>query len=314
MLTRRGIRVKVMQVLYMLLQDPAWGDKQAEQLLHNNIRQTYRAYLYVLQLLSRLSMQVDDENDRRKSKYIPTDEDRDFNIVFFNNPCTEYLRTSETLRKEWKREGLSTTDEDELLPSIYNELKLFPPYAAYIASTEHTIKEHRDLLRAICKQFLPQNEAFDQFMEDMIPTWSDDEQVVLAKVDETLRKLPPESFKEQELYQAEVGVEERDFAKTLLMKCLEDQGRFDQMIEAKLKNWELDRVSLPDRILMKMALTEFLHIPTIPLKVTINEYLEISKLYSTPKSREFINGILDNLMIELKKEGSIVKTGRGLIE
>ncbi len=303
-----------MQVLYMLLQDPAWGNQQAEKLLENNIRHTYRAYLYVLQLLSRLSMQVDDENDRRKSKYIPTDEDREFNTVFFDNPCTQYLRDAELLRKEWKREGLSTTDEDELLPSIYNELKLFPPYVAYIATTEHTIKEHRDLLRSICKNFLPQNEAFDQFMEDMIPTWSDDEQVVLAKVDETLRKLPPDSAHEKELYQSETGAEEKEFAKTLLMKCLADQARFDQMIEAKLKNWELDRVSLLDRILMKMALTEFLHIPTVPLKVSINEYLEISKLYSTPKSREFINGVLDNLMIELKKDGSIIKTGRGLIE
>ena len=95
---------------------------------------------------------------------------------------------------------------------------------------------------------------------------------------------------------------------------MEEDAHFDELIKSKLQNWELDRVSLIDRILMKMAITEFLFIPTIPIKVTINEYLDISKLYSTPKSREFINGILDKLMNEMKSNGQIIKTGRGLIE
>ena len=97
-------------------------------------------------------------------------------------------------------------------------------------------------------------------------------------------------------------------------KTISEDSNYDEMIKPKLQNWELDRVSLIDKILMKMALTEFIHIPTVPTKVSINEYLDISKLYSTPRSREFINGILDKLMNEMKSSGKIIKTGRGLIE
>ncbi len=119
---------------------------------------------------------------------------------------------------------------------------------------------------------------------------------------------------ERQLFDFYITAEEEDFSETLLNKTISEDSNYDEMIKPKLQNWELDRVSLIDKILMKMALTEFIHIPTVPTKVSINEYLDISKLYSTPRSREFINGILDKLMNEMKSSGKIIKTGRGLIE
>ena len=151
-------------------------------------------------------------------------------------------------------------------------------------------------------------------MENVVGTWADDEFIVKGLMEEFFRAKSISSQNEKALFDFHISEEEQRFADTLVGKTMEEDAHFDELIKSKLQNWELDRVSLIDRILMKMAITEFLFIPTIPIKVTINEYLDISKLYSTPKSREFINGILDKLMNEMKSNGQIIKTGRGLIE
>ncbi len=314
MLTRRGLRVKVMQVLYMVSQDRETGQQTASRLLKENIRNTYRSLIYLLHFLTRLAEQVQAEADRRKAKYIPSEEDLTFNTILYTNPVTEYLRNSRFLKDQMRKERLVSGDEEELVEAVYAELKAWDVYSQYQTQTSYTIEDHNRFLRALVRKFLPANEAFDQFMEDMIPTWADEEQVVLAEADTLLRVFPLSAEREATLFHADLPIEEQEFADTLLNSCLAEEERFNGLIEGRLQNWELERVSLLDRILMKMALTEFLHLPTVPVKVSINEYLEISKLYSTPKSKEFINGVLDKLMIELKASGAIIKTGRGLIE
>jgi len=301
-----------MQVLYMVEQDQQHASVSG--LLKTAIQNTYKSYLNVLDVLVILSEAVEQEAERRKAKYIPKDEDLSFNTVFADNICMQYLKHAEGIKRELKNEQIGNANEEELIGSIYGELKVFEPYVKYINQKEYVIDDHRKILRDICKDFLPANEAFDQYMEASVPTWADDELIVLKKVDETLRALPLSQEKEDLMLHYELPEEEIEFAETLMNACIEESGRFDQMIIEKLKNWELDRVSLIDRILMKLAVTEFLYLPTVPLKVSINEYLEISKLYSTPKSREFINGVLDKIMIELKASGEVIKTGRGLIE
>ncbi|HET8964493.1 MAG TPA: transcription antitermination factor NusB, partial [Chitinophagales bacterium] len=131
---------------------------------------------------------------------------------------------------------------------------------------------------------------------------------------EILKAIPYNSTNKPDLFEFKITAEEKNFSNQLLIKTMLEDERFDKMVEAKLENWELDRISMIDRILMKMAITEFIHLSTIPVKVTINEYLDISKIYSTPKSKEFINGVLDKIMTELRSSGEIIKTGRGLVE
>lgn len=314
MLTRRGLRIKVMQVLYMVSQDQTLDVKAASRRLDENIRNTYRSFLYLLDVLIQIANQVAAESERRKSKYIPSDEDMHFNTALYDNPIMSYLRNSEDFKKQLKVEKLHYTDEEELIPAIYAELRELEEYQTYKAQNAYTQEDHVRMLRTIVKKFLPENEAFDQYMEDMIPTWADDEQAVLPHAEDAIRHMPFSPASELKYFRYELPAEEVEFAHTLLEKAISDGDRFNQMIENRLQNWELDRVSVLDRILMRMALTEFIHLPTVPVKVSINEYLEISKHYSTPKSREFINGVLDKLMLELKAEGAILKTGRGLIE
>lgn len=314
MLTRRGLRIKVMQVLYMVSQDQTLDAKTAARRLDDNIRNTYKSFLYFLDVIIQLGNQVEIEAERRKSKYIPSDEDLNFSTALYDNPIMVYLRTSDDLKKQLKVEKLHYTDEEELIPAIYGELREMEEYQTYKSLSTYTQEDHVRILRTIVKKFLPENEAFDQYMEDMIPTWADDEQVVIPHVEDAIRHMPFSPSTELKYFRYELPQEEVDFAHTLLEKAIADGDKFNLMIEGRLQNWELDRVSVLDRILMRMALTEFIHLPTVPLKVSINEYLEISKHYSTPKSREFINGVLDKLMLELKADGAILKTGRGLIE
>jgi N utilization substance protein B len=162
--------------------------------------------------------------------------------------------------------------------------------------------------------FLCANEYFDQHMEDVIPTWADDEYIAKGLLEDVTGAIPFPEYQGEKYFEFSLMADEEEFVFTLMRKTIEEKERFDKLIEPKLQNWELDRISIIDSILMRMAMTEFLYLPTIPLKVSINEYLDISKLYSTPKSKEFINGVLDNVMVDLKKSGAIIKTGRGLIE
>lgn len=312
MLSRRGLRIKAMQTLYVTACAGDADNRQAMQHLHKSIRNSHLAYLYVLHFITELAQQVDLEAHIKRNKYLPSAEDLNFPLTFFNNTVVQGLLKSNYFQSRLKREKLTEMVDEEYSKLIYQQLKEFTPYAQYAAS-QPDAEADKKIIKDIFEQFLLKNEYFDEHMENCIPTWADDEFIVKGLMDEFMH-TELSIANEQKLFDFHISEEETVFAETLVRKTLDEQEHTDELIKPKLQNWELDRVSLIDRILMKMALTEFLHIPTIPTKVTINEYLDISKLYSTPRSREFINGILDKLMNEMKSSGRIVKTGRGLIE
>lgn len=312
MLSRRGLRIKAMQTLYVTACAGDADNRQAMQHLQKSIRNSHLAYLYGLHFLTELAQQVDLEAHIKRNKYLPTAEDLNFPVTFFSNSIIQGLIKNLYFQSRLKREKLTDLADEEYTKIIYQQLKEFQPYVHYVTA-ETTPEADKKILKDIFEQFLLKNEYFDEHMENCIPTWADDEFIVKGLMDEFFNTPLTES-NEKKLFDFHITEEESAFAENLVGKTLEENEHFDEMIKPKLQNWELERVSLIDRILMKMALTEFLHIPTIPTKVTINEYLDISKLYSTPRSREFINGILDKLMNEMKTSGKIVKTGRGLIE
>lgn len=314
MLSRRGLRIKTMQVLYMILQSGNSQSPDAVKLLDASIYNAFRALLYNLYFLTQLALHVDLEATRRRQKYLPTESDLKFSSAFTRNYIIVFLNADQNFQHTLRKEKLLTLLDEEIVPLIYSQLKQMDWYISYTEKDEHTAEEDYALVHKILHKFLFLNEYFDQHMEDIIPTWNDDEFIVNDLINETIKTFPKSGSSAENLFDFEVTHEEKLFSRTLLEKTLADDRRFDSMIEAKLDNWELDRISLIDRILMKMALTEFLHLPTIPVKVTINEYLDISKIYSTPKSKEFINGVLDKIMTELRASGEIIKTGRGLVE
>lgn len=312
MLSRRGLRIKTMQVLYMTKQSATDDVAVALKQLDASIYNSYRAFLYNLHFLTQLAFQVELEANRKQLKFLPTQEDLNFSVVFTQNPIILFLKNNNYFQNKLKKEKLLTLVDEQIVTVLYGQMKKTDWYEKYIAKTEHTGQEDLAVVMKCFHKFLFLNEYFDQHMEDIIPTWNDDEFIVSDLIDEVLKAIP--FTQDTDYFDFHITAEERSFSNTLLEKTMLEDKRFDKYVEDKLQNWELDRISLIDRILMKMALTEFLHLPTVPVKVTINEYLDISKIYSTPKSKEFINGVLDKIMTELKASGEIIKVGRGLFE
>lgn len=311
MLSRRGLRIKAMQTHYVFAQSDGMQVPAAVQQLNQSIHNSYAAYLYCLHFISKLAMQQDLEAHIKKNKYLPSTDDLNFIPKFFNNQIIQFLLNNTYFQSRYRREKMQIDDEDEIEKLIYTQLKEFSPFHKYMESENG---DEKKILEEIFRNFLLKNEYFDEHMENVIATWADDEFIVQGLMDEFFRAKIYSNNNEVHLFDFSITEEEKKFAEELVRLSIEHSEEFDNMIESKLHNWELDRVSLIDKILMKMALTEFMHMPTIPVKVTINEYLDISKTYSTPRSREFINGVLDKIMNELKASGTIIKSGRGLIE
>lgn len=314
MLSRRGLRIKTMQVLYMSMQLGNTNTTEAVKLLDASIYNAFRALLYNLYFLTQLAERVEAEANRKRNKFLPTQDDLKFSTVFTRNYIIDFLNKDAFFQQKLRKEKLMTLLDEEIVNLIYGQLKQSDWYLKYIAKEDHTQQEQYAAIQNCLHKFLFLNEYFDQHMEDIIPTWNDDEFIVSELMVEVLKAIPFNSTDKPDLFEFKITTEEKNFSNQLLIKTMLEDERFDKMVEAKLENWELDRISMIDRILMKMAITEFIHLSTIPVKVTINEYLDISKIYSTPKSKEFINGVLDKIMTELRSSGEIIKTGRGLVE
>ena len=202
-----------------------------------------------------------------------------------------------------------------LIKTLFTILKASPDYAEYLQKTGDTIQTDKDIIKFIFKKVILKTSLAEQVFEDMFIVWPVDKDVLQALIAKTFKNFAYDEPAKNKL--AEVTGnwdEDREFIVTLLHENVRHDKEYQEMINAKTQNWEPERIAMMDTMLMKMAITEFLDFPSVPVKVTINEYLEISKEFSTPKSNSFLNGILDKILIELKEQNKIKKTGRGLIE
>ncbi|MBX2929233.1 MAG: transcription antitermination factor NusB [Saprospiraceae bacterium] len=311
MLSRRNVRVKVMQVLYAQSRDEKLGPDEVMKAYRTSVRNSFELYLFTLVYLLRIAEYAATDYTRRKAKHLPTDEDRAFSPRLAENEVVQSLSNHAELQRTLRAYKLDKVTEDDKVRQLYQELAKTDEYKAYLELPDPTKEDHINILVHLFKVCLG-NEAYNDFVEDAYPLWTDDESLIVGAIKKTLRALPAApDFLEEYRPSREATVE---FGEQLLrLACREDKEYFD-LIEPTLKNWDADRVAIIDMILLKMALCELTHFPTIPTKVTLNEFVEVSKTYSTEKSKEFINGILDRLMKILIKEGKIVKEGRGLME
>ncbi|HEY9196026.1 MAG TPA: transcription antitermination factor NusB, partial [Mucilaginibacter sp.] len=205
--------------------------------------------------------------------------------------------------------------EPELAKTLFIALKNAPEYAEYLAKTGDTIQTDKDIIKFIFKKVILKSSLAEQVFEDKFIFWPVDRDVLQALIAKTFKNFSSEDFKQNKL--AEITgnwVEDREFVVDLFQKSIKFDTAYQELIAEKTTNWEPDRIAMMDTLLMKMAITEFINFTSIPVKVTINEYLEISKEFSTPKSNSFINGILDKILADLKAGNKIKKIGRGLIE
>lgn len=311
MLSRRNVRIKVMQVLYAMSRDEDLSIEACLTQYRQSVNRSFELYLFNLWQLLQAALYAREDLARRRAKHLPSDEDKRFTAKLCDNPLTRSLLDNTELLKYVKAYHVDEKMDEDIARTLYVDFAKTDDYPAYLTQQESNGEDHTHALLQLYKTCV-NNEVFNDRIEDFFPTWTDDKSLVVGSIKKTLKALPaPDDFLHEYIPPRETT---QEFGETLLKEVHLQEKELMELIEPALKNWDAERVAIIDMILIKMALVELMSFPTIPTKVTINEFVEISKMYSTDKSKDFINGILDRLMKKLQKEGKIQKEGRGLIE
>ncbi len=279
----------------------------------NNVKDQY---LYLLLYIREIANYVEKDASIKDAKFIKSPAHNSVNTKLLSNFLIQFLNHDEPFLKEIKSANTAALiDIDEHIRPLYKLLIETKEYKDYIHhQQEFDIDEDRKIIGFILNQILFTNDIFLERSEEHFTNWNDDAEFVVEAVNEVINK----SKHELKLHLNRENIKNKiaeltEFGLALFSKTIENRKTDSAFIEPCLKNWDSDRLATVDIILMRMALTEFMHFPNIPLKVTINEYLDIAKEYSTPKSKDFINGVLDSIMKDLKEKNLIQKTGRGLL-
>jgi N utilization substance protein B len=285
-----------------------------EKFLHHSLDSMYDLYLSILALLIELHKKSKDHNQKLQKKLLGTDSDKNPNKKFQDNQLLELLSSNKMLREHIEKRKLNFWDLDfEYVDILFKEILKSDLYETYSNDAEVSFKKDKAVILDIYTEIIAPNDKLYDYFEDKRLTWVDDLPVVNTALLKVLRKLKltsPETALLPDLYKDE---DDLLFAKELFKKTLLNNSKFAEEIAKKTTNWDSERLASLDGVLLKMALCEFQKFPSIPYKVTINEYLEIAKEYSTPKSSLFINGILDKIVKEYQAENIHQKTGRGLM-
>jgi N utilization substance protein B len=311
MLSRRNVRIKVMQMLYALGRDNRLTFEELLARYRDKIDKSFELYMFCLLYLVRIAEYAQQDAARRKSKLLPTEEDLNFSAKLAENELLQSLVKHPFVARFAKMRKFDEKIDEDRVRQFYTEFAKSKVYKDYVYQPDTGHEAHQLMLLALFK-FCIQSEAFEEILEDYYANWTDDKSLIIGAIKKTAKALPAaDDFHEEYKPSEEATVE---FGEELLRLAFHEDQELLGIIEPTLRNWDADRVAVIDMILIKMALCELMNFPTIPSKVTLNEFVEISKLYSTEKSKDFINGILDRLMKKLEKEGKIKKEGRGLLE
>ncbi len=313
MLNRRHIRVKVMQTIYALGSKEQFDLQNEDKFTVESMNQMYNLYLLMLDLMVEVHAFAKAEQEKISKKILATEEEKNPNTKFINNQVLTKLSDNGELRDEISKRKLKHwRQNDEYVAIIYNEIVASDRYASYMEEEETTFKIDRKLIIDLYTEIIAPNDKLYDYIEDARLTWIDDLPMINMAVLRRLGKLKPASPESSLLPSLFKNEEDVHFGTELLEKTVANETFLANEITENTPNWDKERIADVDMVLIKMALCEFLKFPTIPVKVTINEYLEISKEYSTPKSSIFINGILDKLVKQYEREKRLKKEGRGL--
>lgn len=315
MLTRRHIRVKVMQCIYAMTKSPGDTLEKQQKFLAYSIQGTYVLYLLTVDLLAEVHGLAAKELELAKNRYLPDVSDTfPDKHRFVENRILVQLSGNEALRRELRERRLDNwRRDDEYVRLIFKAIKESPLYAEYMMSPGTDYDRDRDFLSRLFKEVIAPNDKLYDYFEDERLTWVDDIPIVNTFVLKRLGKARPGMSAGYFTPPLLKDDEDMDFARKLLDKTVLKNEQWEREIQGKTPNWDKDRIADLDLILLKMAICELLSFPSIPEKVTINEFLEIAKEYSTPKSSIFINGVLDKLVKDYRSEGKLNKIGRGLL-
>jgi transcription antitermination protein NusB len=313
MLNRRHIRIKVMQIIFAIKSNESDNLKKDEQFLLESIENMYSLFLVMLSLLIEIQAKAEDYLIKSQQKHLPTSEEKNPNKKFVNNELLTLLRQNNLLKQELEGRKIDNWKfDDEYVDVIFRAIIENELYKDYMATKLSSFKEDKMFVIDVFKEIIAPNEKLYNYFEDKNITWLDDFPVINTTIVKLLRKAKPQSLESHFVPTLFKDTEDKSFAIDLLENTMLNESTFSNEIEGKTANWDKDRIANIDFVLLQMAICEFQKFPSIPVKVTINEYLEIAKEYSTPKSSVFINGILDNLAKEYSDKGKLNKAGRGL--
>lgn len=304
-----------MQSLYAFFQSESRDLPRSERELFNGIDKIYDLYIYQLAFLLELKHVANTLIEEAKLKRLPTKEDLNPNLKFLENKFLAQLEENIHLKREMNNRKISWNNEFELVKKVFNLIKGSEEYTQYMNNTDDSYKAHRKFIAEIFKEHIADFELLNHLYEEKSIHWGDDIYLVNPMIIKTIESFKETSTPDTALIPLYKDREEDEqFVKELFRLTAINDDETKKLIGEKTKNWEVERIAMMDVLLMQMAITEVLHFSSIPVKVTLNEFIEISKAYSTPKSKVFINGVLDKLVADFKAQDKIQKTGRGLME
>lgn len=317
MLNRRQLRIKVLQVLYAHYQSGNDDLYKTKKHLLKSIDQMYDLYLYLLLTFPELKLRAEKRIEENKKKILPTEEDLNPNTKFIDNKIIEIIENQPTLRSEAENRKVNWRGDEkqELFRKMFLTIRESETFFEFMSNGENSFEDDKEFMIQLFKNEIANYPGLYDFFEEKSVDWLDDIDLMCSMVIKTIKKFKDGEDEENQilpLYKPED--DEKEFIEQLLFASIKDEKEHLKLIDELTQNWELDRIAKIDVLLMQMAIAELQEFKTIPKKVTLNEYIEISKFYSTPKSGVFINGVLDKAIAKLEKEGKIIKIGRGLIK
>ena len=307
MINRVLIRLKVMQIVYAYYQNGNKNLDTAEKELFFSLSKAYDMYNYLLLLMVEITRQAERKQNAARQKLLPTSEELYPNRKFVENRFIAQLEVNKQLNDFVVNQKKTWANEEEFIKALCEKIQASDIYNEYMAAETSSYEEDRELWRKIYKKIIFNNPELDQVLEDQSLYWNDDKEIVDTFVLKTIKRFDEKNGAGQELLPEFKDEEDKDFARRLFRRTILNADYYRHLISENTRNWELDRVAFMDVIIMQIALAEILSFPNIPISVSLNEYVEIAKLYSTPKSGSFINGTLDGIVKDLQKENKLTK-------
>ncbi len=312
MLSRRLLRIKALKALYAHLQTESDNMLASEKSMLGSIDKAYDLYFQMLLLPVEVARFAEARQALAKEKKLPTYEDLNPNRKFVDNAVIRLIENSDLVNDYAAKRNLTWSQDSDLIKSIYTSLIEKESYKSYMTSSESSLKEDIAFVENFFIKDMQDCEALDEALEDLSLMWDNDLSFVLPLVIRTISSIRP-SHTELKIMNKYKSPEEADFVRTLFQKSIINYNKNQEYIERFTSNWDLERIVFMDNMIMNMAMTELISFPSVPVKVTMDEYIEIAKSYSTPGSSTFINGVLDRIVNSLTAEERINKVGRGLI-
>jgi transcription antitermination protein NusB len=314
MISRRLIRVKILQVLYAEYNKQNQNLSQSEKELFFSINKSYDLYHLLLLLPVELIKSDEQRIENSRQKLMPAQEDLNPNTRFRDNMLVSQLRNNNQLNRYISDNKINWVNNHDLIKGLYLQIKEQEYFLRIMGNKSNTYEDDKYLILKIMEEVVPNYKALEITLEELSIFWNDDIDFILSMAIKTLKSFKQSDNSDKKLMPLFKKEDDKEYAKQLFRKVFLNRNDYNALINKHSQNWEFDRIAIMDILIMQMALAEIMEFNSIPIKVSLNEYIEIAKDYSTPNSNTFINGILDNVVKDLKAENRIVKTGRGLIE